>query len=143
MNTNEFELLKYQIELLKKWLILMTTLSMIIWLTIIFLENNIIIFVDILSAFSLQLRRQSEQLEKDGIKYFESHKEAMLSKYSHLDTTGFNGLSIENAPTFEAFSSLITPFLPEDVKPLILLKRTNRQGIHTDICEYLISESQK
>ena len=96
------------------------------------------IFVDILSAFSLQLRRQSEQLEKDGIKYFESHKEAMLSKYSHLDTTGFK-ISIENAPTFEAFSSL----LPEDVKPLILLKRTNRQGIHTDICEYLISESQK
>ena len=81
-------------------------------------------------------------IRKDGIKYFESHKEAMLSKYSHLDTTGFNGLSIENAPTFEAFSSLITPFLPEDVKPLILLKRTNRQGIHTDICEYLISESQ-
>ena len=37
---------------------------------------------------------------------------------------------------------LLLPILPEDVKPLILLKRTNRQGIHTDICEYLISESK-
>ena len=80
-------------------------------------------------------------IRKDGIKYFESHKEAMLSKYSHLDTTGFNGLSIENAPTLKHFH-LLYSILPEDVKPLILLKRTNRQGIHTDICEYLISESQ-
>ncbi|HFJ9300545.1 TPA: hypothetical protein ACGW5F_003750 [Bacillus paranthracis] len=143
MNTNEFELLKYQIELLKKMVNIDDNPLYDYMIDYNFSREQHNIFVDILIAFSLQLRRQSEQLEKDGIKYFESHKEAMLSKYSHLDTTGFNGLSIENAPTFEAFSSLITPFLPEDVKPLILLKRTNRQGIHTDICEYLISESQK
>ncbi|HDR8228705.1 TPA: hypothetical protein QC098_001143, partial [Bacillus cereus] len=62
---------------------------------------------------------------------------------SHLDTTVLKELSLENAPTYEVFSSLINKFLPEDVEPLTLLKRTNRQGIYTDICDHLISASQK
>ncbi|MBY0595106.1 hypothetical protein [Bacillus bingmayongensis] len=143
MDEKQYELLKYQIELLKKMVNVDDNplYDYMIDYNISREQHNI--FIDILSVFSLQLRRQSEQLEKDGVKYFESHKESMLSRYSHLDTAVFNGLSIENAPTYKAFSSLINNFLPEDVEPLTLLKRTNRQGIYTDVCDYLISESQK
>lgn len=143
MDNKQYELLKYQIELLKKMVNVDENplYDYMIDYNISREQHNI--FIDILSAFSLQLKRQSEQLEKDGVKYFESHKESMLSKYSHLDITVFNRLSIENAPTYEAFSFLITKFLPEDVEPLTLLKRTNRQEIYTNICEYLISDSKK
>ncbi|WP_144507353.1 hypothetical protein [Bacillus mycoides] len=143
MDDKQYELLKYQIELLKKMVNVDDNplYDYMIDYNISREQHNI--FIDILSAFSLQLRRQSEQFEKDGVKYFESHKKSMLSKYSHLDTKAFNGICIEDTPTYETFSSLITTFLPEDVEPLTLLKRTNRQGIYTDICEYLISESQK
>lgn len=143
MNKNEFELLKYQIELLKKMVNIDENplYDYMIDYNITREQHNI--FIDILSAFSLQLKRQSEQLAKDGVKYFEPHKESMLSKYSHLDTTVLKELSLENAPTYEVFSSLINKFLPEDVEPLTLLKRTNRQGIYTDICDHLISASQK
>ncbi|EEL84606.1 hypothetical protein CN445_24895 [Bacillus cereus] len=143
MDDKQYELLKYQIELLKKMVNVDENplYDYMIDYNISREQHNI--FIDILSVFSLQLKRQSEQLAKDGVKYFEAHKESMLSKYSHLDTTVLKELSLENAPTYEAFSSLINKFLPEDVESLTLLKRTNRQGIYTDVCDYLISESQK
>ncbi|OFD00274.1 hypothetical protein [Bacillus wiedmannii] len=143
MDNKQYELLKYQIELLKKMVNVDDNplYDYVIDYNISREQYNI--FIDILSTFSLQLRRQSGELAKDGVKYFKAHKESMLSKHPHLDTKVLNELSIEDAPTYEAFSTFITPFLPEDVKPLTLLKRANQQGIYTDICEYLISESQK
>ena len=81
MNTNEFELLKYQIELLKKMVNIDDNPLYDYMIDYNFSREQHNIFVDILSAFS-SIKTSIRAIRKDGIKYFESHKEAMLSKYS-------------------------------------------------------------
>lgn len=142
MNKDEFELLKYQIELLKKMVNVDENPLYDYLIDYNISREQYNVFIDILNIFSLQLKYQLKNLEKDGDRYFESHKESMISKYSHLDNAIFKDFCLESAPTYEKFSSLIIKFLPEDVEPLTLLKRTNRQEIYTDICKYLISESK-
>lgn len=142
MVNQEFELLKYQFELLRKMVNVDENpfYDYLIDYNITREQHKWV--VDLMIVLSFRLKKDNEILDENSQKYYLASKDSFVAKYGYLNLDT-NQLFSDQAPTFKEFESVVSTFLPEDVKPLTLLKRMKQQEIYADFCEYLIRDSEK
>ncbi|MEK4678269.1 MULTISPECIES: hypothetical protein [Bacillus] len=139
MGENEYEFLKYKIEILHKMVDMDANPLYDYILDYDISREQHTFFINVLTAFSVR----STEKTHDSDKYMDAHKDSMISKYSHLDIPDLESLFLDNKPSFKEFETLISKVLPKEVNPLSLLKRTKQQKIYVELCEYLIADSEK
>lgn len=142
MIQKEFELLQYQFELLRKMVNAdeHPFYDYLIDYNVTREQHKWII--DVLIVLSNRLKQTSGELDKRDKDYYKGIKNSFIEKYKYLKLDLTKIFSNE-APTFKEFEYCISVFLPNDVKPLILLKRMKKQGIYMEFCDYLLFQVQK